>query len=52
LASPKSLAARDVLTAPLPDITAVASFDTAFHATIPAAAATYAILLGWLAPPA
>ena len=47
LHQPKSLAALDAVTARLPDITAVASFDTAFHATIPAAAATYAIPLEW-----
>jgi acetate kinase len=47
LHQPKSLAALDAVTAQLPDITAVACFDTAFHATIPAAAATYAIPLEW-----
>jgi acetate kinase len=47
LHQPKSLAALDAVTARLPDITAVACFDTAFHATIPAAAATYAIPLEW-----
>jgi acetate kinase len=47
LHQPKSLAALDAVTAELPDITAVACFDTAFHATIPAAAATYAIPLEW-----
>jgi acetate kinase len=47
LHQPKSLAALDAVTAQLPDITAVASFDTALHATIPAAAATYAIPLEW-----
>jgi acetate kinase len=41
------LAALDAVTAHLPDVTAVASFDTAFHATIPAAAATYAIPREW-----
>ena len=47
LHQPKSLAALDALTAQLPDVTAVASFDTAFHTTIPAAAATYAVPLEW-----
>jgi acetate kinase len=47
LHQPKSLAALDSVTAHLPDVTAVASFDTAFHATIPAAAATYAIPREW-----
>jgi acetate kinase len=49
LHQPKSLAALDAVTALLPDITAVASFDTAFHAAIPAAAATYAIPAQWRA---
>jgi acetate kinase len=47
LHQPKSLAALDAVTAQLPDVTAVASFDTAFHTTIPAAAATYAVPLQW-----
>src|ERR1700729_424043 len=47
LHQPKSLAALDAVTAALPGVAAVASFDTAFHATIPAAAATYAIPLEW-----
>ncbi len=47
LHQPKSLAALAAVTAQLPDITAVASFDTAFHTTIPAAAATYAIPREW-----
>jgi acetate kinase len=47
LHQPKSLAALDAVTAQLPDVAAVASFDTAFHATIPAAAATYAVPLEW-----
>ena len=47
LHQPKSLAALDAVTALLPGITAVASFDTAFHTTIPAAAATYAIPSEW-----
>lgn len=47
LHQPKSLAALDAVSARLPDVVAVASFDTAFHATIPAAAATYAIPAEW-----
>ncbi len=47
LHQPKSLAALDAVTAELPDVNAVASFDTAFHATIPAAAATYAVPREW-----
>jgi acetate kinase len=47
LHQPKSLAALDAVTRLLPSIIAVASFDTAFHATIPAAAATYAIPREW-----
>ncbi len=47
LHQPKSLAALDAVSASLPDIPAVASFDTAFHTTIPAAAATYAVPLEW-----
>ncbi len=47
LHQPKSLAALDAVTAQFPDVTAVASFDTAFHTTIPAAAATYAVPREW-----
>ncbi len=47
LHQPKSLAAVDTVTTQLPDVIAVASFDTAFHTTIPAAAATYAVPLEW-----
>ena len=47
LHQPKSLAALDVVTAELPDIPAVACFDTAFHATLPAAASTYALPAEW-----
>lgn len=43
LHQPKSLAALDAVTEALPDVPAVACFDTAFHATLPAAAATYAL---------
>jgi acetate kinase len=47
LHQPKSLAALDAVSKQLPDVPAVASFDTAFHATIPAAAATYAVPNEW-----
>jgi len=47
LHQPKSLAALDAVQAVLPDVPAVACFDTAFHATIPAAAATYALPQEW-----
>ncbi|MGO9247810.1 MAG: acetate/propionate family kinase [Solirubrobacteraceae bacterium] len=49
LHQPKSLAALDAVTALLPDLPAVACFDTAFHATLPAAAATYALPADWRA---
>jgi acetate kinase len=47
LHQPKSLAALDAVTAVLADVPAVACFDTAFHATMPAAATTYAIPAQW-----
>lgn len=47
LHQPTTLAALDAVTAALPLVRAVACFDTAFHATIPAAASTYAIPLEW-----
>jgi acetate kinase len=47
LHQPKSLAAMDAVSAALPGVPAVACFDTAFHATIPPAAATYAIPSAW-----
>ena len=43
----KSLDALDAVSAQLPDVPAVASFDTAFHTTIPAAASTYAVPREW-----
>jgi acetate kinase len=43
----KSLAALDAVSAALPDLPAVACFDTAFHATLPPAAATYALPAAW-----
>jgi acetate kinase len=47
LHQPKSLAALDAVSAVLPSATAVACFDTAFHATIPEAAATFALPAEW-----
>ncbi|MBI3751785.1 MAG: acetate/propionate family kinase [Chloroflexi bacterium] len=47
LHQPKSLAALAAVRAVLTDVPAVACFDTAFHATIPAAAATYALPPEW-----
>ncbi len=47
LHQPKSLAALHAVTALLPGIAAVACFDTAFHASLPADAATYAVPREW-----
>ena len=47
LHQPKSLAALDVVTDLLPGVPAVACFDTAFHASLPAAASTYALPAEW-----
>lgn len=47
LHQPKSLAALDAVTTVLPTTPAVACFDTAFHATIPEAAATFALPAEW-----
>jgi acetate kinase len=47
LHQPKSLAALDEVSAALPNVPAVGCFDTAFHATMPAAAATYALPASW-----
>ena len=47
LHQPKSLAALDAVSALLPSVPAIACFDTAFHATIPAAAATFALPAEW-----
>jgi acetate kinase len=49
LHQPKSLAALDAVTSVLPQVPAVACFDTAFHATIPEAAATFALPAEWRA---
>jgi acetate kinase len=47
LHQPKSLRALEVVSGILVDLPAVACFDTAFHATMPAAAATYALPPEW-----
>lgn len=47
LHQPKSLAALDAVNQLRPGVPAVACFDTAFHAAMPAAAATYAIPAEW-----
>jgi len=47
LHQPKTLAALDAVTAALPDLPAVACFDTSFHGTMNAAATTYALPAAW-----
>lgn len=47
LHQPTSLAGLDAVGAVLPGVPAVASFDTAFHAALPAAAATYPVPREW-----
>lgn len=47
LHQPKSLAALAAVSTVLPEVPAVACFDTAFHATLPAAASTYALPPEW-----
>lgn len=47
LHQPASLHALDEITRVLPGVPVVACFDTAFHATLPEAAATYALPAGW-----
>ncbi len=47
LHQPKSLAALEAVTRLLPQLAAVACFDTAFHATLPPAAFTYALPAHW-----
>jgi acetate kinase len=49
LHQPKSLAALDAVGMALPGVPAVACFDTAFHAGIPEAAATFALPQEWRA---
>jgi acetate kinase len=47
LHQPTSLRGIDLVTRVLPDVVAVACFDTAFHAGMPAAAKTYALPKEW-----
>ena len=47
LHQPRALAGISAVQAALPDVPAVACFDTAFHATLPPAAATYALPEDW-----
>jgi acetate kinase len=47
LHQPKSLRGLQSVSRMLPGVPAVACFDTAFHATIPAAATTYALPVQW-----
>ena len=47
LHQPKSLAALDDVARATPGVPVVACFDTAFHATLPPAAATYAVPVQW-----
>jgi acetate kinase len=47
LHQPKSLDALEAVSTALPDVAAVACFDTAFHATLPDAARTYALPASW-----
>lgn len=47
LHQPKSLAAVEAVERVLPSIPSVACFDTSFHATMPPAAATYALPAAW-----
>jgi acetate kinase len=47
LHQPKSLAALHAVTELLPGVPAIACFDTAFHATLPPAASTYALPAQW-----
>src|SRR6266536_1834341 len=43
----RAVAAIEIVRELLPDVPAVACFDTAFHATLPPAAATYALPAAW-----
>lgn len=47
LHQPRALAGLEAVRKLLPAVPAVACFDTAFHATLPAAAATYALPSAW-----
>ena len=48
LHQPRALAGIRAVSQLLPDVPAVACFDTAFHAALPAAAATYALPAAWI----
>jgi acetate kinase len=48
LHQPKSLAALEAVSRALPGVPEIACFDTAFHASLPPAAATYALPREWL----
>ena len=50
LHNPPAVAAIEALRRLRPELPSVACFDTAFHATIPPAASTYAIPSAWSAP--
>ncbi|PVZ06298.1 acetate/propionate family kinase [Actinomycetospora cinnamomea] len=47
LHQPPAVAGLRAMTEALPDVPSVACFDTAFHATMPAAASTYAVPARW-----
>ncbi|MFD2080803.1 acetate kinase [Actinopolymorpha cephalotaxi] len=47
LHQPAALAGIDLVSEQLPDVPAVACFDTAFHSTLPPAASTYALPARW-----
>jgi len=49
LHQPRAIAGIEAARAALPGVPQVACFDTAFHAGLPAAAATYALPAGWTA---
>jgi acetate kinase len=49
LHQPRAVAGIEAVRRILPEVPAVACFDTAFHATMPAAAATYALPAAWTA---
>jgi acetate kinase len=49
LHQPRALAGIEAVRRLLPDLPAVACFDTAFHARLPAAAASYALPAAWTA---
>ena len=47
LHQPRALSAIEVARGAMPGVTAVACFDTAFHASMPAPARTYALPMAW-----